>query len=63
MVISKKVKKYSTFVAIGLLSVALVLVIFFGERHFSKREKKIYEGCKNVMITPDYKAALKKDYL
>jgi len=62
MVISKKGKRCATFIAIGLLSITLVLVIVLGEKHFRKRQKDIYEGCKNVMVTPNYKVAIEKDY-
>lgn len=62
MVVWKKGKKYATFIAIGLLSITLVLVLVFGEKHFGKRKKDIYEGCKNVMVTPNYKVVMEKDY-
>jgi len=52
MVISKRVKKYATFIAIGLLSISLILVVILGEKHLKKQEKEIYEGCKSVIVTP-----------
>jgi len=62
MVISKKTKKYTTFITIGLLCISLILVIIFGEKHFKKKHKEIYEGCKNVMVAPTTKVVMEKDY-
>ena len=62
MVISKKAKRCTTFIAIGFLCITLALAIFFGEKHLRKRQKEIYEGCKNVIVTPRYKLIVEKDY-